>query len=312
MTISAGVGIGNFPFADGPGFWRWVDLCEAGGVDSVWQSDRLVGREANLECMSVMAALAGATRRIKFGMNVASLGLRDPFLLAKQCASIDVLSNGRLLPAFAVGSAIGSDYRARGVPTRGRGKRTDEGLEIIARLWREDSIDFDGEYYQYRDASIAPQPIQDPMPLWVGGSAEAAIERSARWGTGWQAGLDTPEQVRPVIAAIKERAQQLGRHIDTDHFGAGFGFRIGTPDDPVSQRYLEALRERLGKDPTDFVAIGNAETVMQRIRDYHAAGAHKFILRPMAGDTDDMLQQTRLLIEQVLPAVAELNRASAA
>lgn len=312
MTISAGIGIGNFPFADGPGFWRWVDLCETGGIDSIWQSDRLVGREPNLECMSVMAALAGATRRMKFGMNVASLGLRDPFLMAKQCATIDVLSGGRLLPAFAVGSALGSDYAARGVPTRGRGQRTNEGLELIARLWREQEVDFDGRFYQYRGASISPRPIQDPMPLWVGGSADAAVERSARWGTGWQAGLDTPEQIRPVIAAIKTRAAELGRHIDEDHFGAGFGFRFGGPGDPVSRGYLNTLEKRLGKDALPFVAIGDAETVIERLRDYHAAGAHKFILRPMAADTEDMLDQTRQLIEHVLPAVDAMNRAAAA
>lgn len=312
MTISAGIGIGNFPFANGADFWRWVDLCEAGGVDSIWQSDRLVGTEANLECMSVMAALAGATRRIKFGMNVASLGLRDPFLLAKQCATIDVLSHGRLLPAFGVGSALGSDYAARGVPTRGRGQRTDEGLELISRLWREDSVDFDGRHYQYRNASIAPRPLQDPMPLWTGGSAAAAVERSARWGTGWQAGIDTPEQVRPVIEAIKQRAAELGRHIDEDHFGAGFGFRFGDPGDAVSRRYLAALEKRLGKDPLPYVAIGNQEQIVDRLRAYRAAGAHKFILRPMAGDSEDMLAQTRKMIELILPEVAAMNRAEAA
>lgn len=311
MTISAGIGIGNFPFADGSGFWRWVDLCEAGGVDSIWQSDRLVGTEANLECMSVMAALAGATRRMKFGMNVASLGLRDPFMTAKQCATIDVLSGGRLLPAFGVGSALGSDYDARGVSTRGRGRRTDEGLELIARLWREPQVDFEGRHYTYQGASIAPRPVQDPMPLWVGGSAAAAVERSARWGTGWQAGLDTPEQVRPVIQAIKDRATELGRRIDEDHFGAGFGFRFGRPDDPVAKRHLDALEKRLGKDPLPFVAIGGARDILDRIRAYHAAGAHKFILRPMAVDTDDMLTQTRRLIEEVLPEVDAMNRDAA-
>lgn len=312
MTISAGIGIGNFPFADGAGFWRWVDLCEAGGIDSIWQSDRLVGREPNLECMSVMAALAGATRRIKFGMNVASLGLRDPFLMAKQCATIDVLSGGRLLPAFGVGSALGSDYAARGVSTRGRGQRTDEGLEIISRLWREDSVDFAGHHYRYEGASIAPRPLQHPMPLWVGGSAAAAVERSARWGTGWQAGLDTPEQVAPVIAAIKVRAAELGRRIDEDHFGAGFGFRFGSMGDAVSRRHLAALEQRLGMDAQAFVAIGDAERIVDRLRAYRAAGAHKFILRPMAADTEDMLHQTRQMIEQVLPAVDAMNRAEAA
>ena len=100
MGIGVGLGLADFPFSDARAFWRWVDLCEEGGVDSLWQTDRLVSRQPILECMSAMAAIAGRTRRIKFGMNVASVGLRDPLLLAKQCATIDVLSEGRLLRAF--------------------------------------------------------------------------------------------------------------------------------------------------------------------------------------------------------------------
>ena len=144
MTISAGVGIANFNFDDARGFWRWVDLCDAGGVDSIWQSDRIIGADGGLECMSVMAALAGGTRRIKFGMNVASLGLRDPVLTAKQCATIDVLSEGRLLPAFGIGSSFSRDYVATGTPTKGRGRRMDEGLEILTGLWTGKPVSFEG------------------------------------------------------------------------------------------------------------------------------------------------------------------------
>ena len=78
-------------------------MCEEGGVDSIWQTDTLVSKEPMLECMTTMAALAGATKKLKFGMNVASVALRDPLVLAKQCATIDVLSNGRILPAFGIG-----------------------------------------------------------------------------------------------------------------------------------------------------------------------------------------------------------------
>ena len=93
MTIGAGIGIANFTFEDGNGFWEWVDLCDNGGVDSIWQSDRIIEKTPNLETMSVMAALAGGSKRLKFGMNVASMALRDPVLMAKACATIDVLSN---------------------------------------------------------------------------------------------------------------------------------------------------------------------------------------------------------------------------
>ncbi len=307
MTISAGLGIANFSFDDAAGFWEWVDLCDNGGVDSIWQSDRIIGKDENLECMSVMAALAGATKNIKFGMNVASLGLRDPVITAKACATIDVLSNGRLLPAFGVGSAISRDYVATGTPTKGRGKRTAEGLEILSRLWSEETVTMEGTYYQLNEASISPRPIQQPMPLWVGGSAKQAIERTARWGTGWQAGIDSADQVGPIIESIKARTVELGRHIEEDHYGAGFGFRFGSPDEPIIQRYNELLTKRLGRDPGGFTAIGGTDEIMALVSDFRKAGVHKFILRPIASGTTDMLAQTERLIEEVLPEVRALN-----
>lgn len=301
MTISAGLGIANFPFADARGFWRWVDLCENGGLDSLWQSDRLISNEPNLEVMSVMAALAGGTKRLKFGMNVASLGLRDPVLTAKACATIDVLSGGRLLPAFGVGSARSRDYIATNTPTKGRGARSAEGLEVMTRLWSETEVTFAGKYYQLDAASIAPQPVQSPLPLWVGGSAKQAIERTARWGTGWQAGIESPSEVAPVIQAIKAALPTYQRTIDEDHFGAGFAFRFGSPDDAVVTNYQDFLRKRLQKDPADFMAVGNASDIVNLAIKFHQAGVHKFILRPLAVDADDVLQQTKLFIEQALP-----------
>jgi probable F420-dependent oxidoreductase len=308
MTISAGLGIANFPFEDHRGFWQWVDLCDQGGVDSIWQSDRIISADPQLETMSVMAALAGGSKRLKFGMNVASLGLRDPIITAKACATIDVLSGGRLLPAFGIGSAQSRDYTATGTPTRGRGKRADEGLEILSRLWAEEHVTFTGQYYRLDDATIAPRPVQQPLPLWVGGSAAQAIERTARWGTGWQAGIESPEQVAPVIAAIKIRASELGRAIDDDHYGAGFAFRFGQPDEPIVTGYRTLLEKRLGRAPEGFMAVGGSAEILALLQAFRAAGVHKFILRPIASGASDFIDQTRRFIEQVLPDIKSLNR----
>jgi len=309
MSIGAGIGIANFTFDDARGFWQWVDLCDSGGVDSIWQSDRIIGADDNLECMSVMAALAGRTRKVKFGMNVASLGLRDPVIMAKACATIDVLSEGRLLPAFGVGSAVSKDYVATGTPTRGRGERAAEGLEILTRLWTEDKVTYAGKHYQLTEATIAPKPVQKPMTLWVGGSAQQAIERTARWGTGWQAGIESADDVRPVIAAIKTRAEELGRPMDPDHFGAGFGFRFGSADEPIVARYNQQLTARLGKAATGFTAVGDAAEMMRLAREFLDAGVRKFILRPIASGTADMLNQTKLMIEHLVPEIDALNPA---
>jgi probable F420-dependent oxidoreductase len=303
-NVAIGLGLMEFPFNGVAGFWRWVDLCEAGGVDSLWQTDRMISREPILECMSLMAALAGRTRRLKFGVNVLSLAFRDPVLLAKQCATIDVLSEGRLLPAFGIGSPLAPEWRALNLDTRTRGRKTDEGLEIIRRLWSQDEVDFEGVHYRLSGASIAPKPVQPDLPMWIGGSSEAAVRRTARFGTGWQAGAETPGQTAPVIAAIREAAAAEGRRIDDDHYGAGIPFRFGRPDDPGLERLFEAYRRRTGREPNDYFAIGDAPRILERIAAYVDAGISKFILRPAARGDEEMLAQTRRLIEELLPLAA--------
>ena len=175
MSIRAGIGLSTYPFSSTDGFWKWVQMCEEGDIDSIWQTDTLVSKEPMLECMTTMAAIAGATKKLKFGMNVASVALRNPLVLAKQCATIDVLSNGRILPAFGIGSTFSADWRTTGTPTKRRGKRTDEGLEIIGRLWRGETVTLDGEFFQYDGVRISPLPVQKELPLWIGGSSQAAI-----------------------------------------------------------------------------------------------------------------------------------------
>jgi probable F420-dependent oxidoreductase len=304
MTISVGMGIAAFPFGDARGFWRWVDLCEAGGVDSIWQSDRVISTAPALECMSVMAALAGRTRRLKFGMNVLSLAQRDPVLVAKQCATIDVLSEGRLLPAFGIGSPLGPEWKALGLDTRSRGKRMDEALEIVSRLWREDAVNFDGVHFKLKGASIAPKPVQAELPMWIGGSSEAAIRRTARYGTGWQAGLDGLHDIARVIRAIKDAAAAAGRAIDADHYGAGMGFHFGSAAEPAIAEAKAQVVRRAGREVPTYFAIGDAGAIVARIAELVEAGVSKFILRPLLGGEEMVLAQTRRLIDEVLPAVA--------
>ena len=302
-TIAVGLGLMEFPFSGAAAYWRWVDLCEAGGVDSIWQTDRLVSREPILECMTTMAALAGRTRRLKFGMNVVSLALRDPVLLAKQCATIDVLSEGRLLPGFGIGSPRGAEWQTLHVDTATRGKKTDEGLEIVKRLWSEDSVDFAGVHYRLTGASISPKPVQAELPMWIGGGSDAAVRRTARFGTGWQGGPETPSEAGQVVAAIQAAVREAGRSIDEDHYGAGFPFRFGAADDPGLARLMEAYQKRTGRDPQGYFAVGNAAAIVGRVAEYVDAGVSKFILRPAARGDEEMLAQTRRLVEEVLPVV---------
>tara|TARA_R110002072_G_scaffold89232_6_gene200060 strand:+ start:56723 stop:57637 length:915 start_codon:yes stop_codon:yes gene_type:complete len=302
MAIGIGLGIARFPFEDAKGYWRWVEQCEAGNVDSIWQTDRLISKEPMLECFAAMAAIAGATSRIRFGFNVASIALRDPLIVAKQCATIDMLSGGRLLPAFGLGSALSQDYVASGTPTKRRGKKADEALELVARLWKEDDVSFEGEFFQYDKASIAPKPANAHLPLWIGGSSEVAMQRTARVGTGWLGGLDSPEQAGIMVRGIKAALTETGRTIDEDHYGASFSFRFGNESDPIAKRTSEALAGRLKKDPSRFMVVGDADAIVKRISEYIDEGCSKFVLLPMSAGGDDMAEQTRLVIDEILPA----------
>jgi alkanesulfonate monooxygenase SsuD/methylene tetrahydromethanopterin reductase-like flavin-dependent oxidoreductase (luciferase family) len=263
MSVAIGLGLMEFPFSGAAAYWRWVDMCEAGGVDSLWQTDRLLSREPMLECMTAMAALAGRTRRLKFGINVVSLGLRDPVLVAKQCATIDVLSEGRLLPAFGIGSPRAPEWAALHHDTRTRGRRTDEALTIVQRLWREEGVDFAGAHYRLTGATISPKPVQANLPMWIGGASEAAIRRTARVGTGWQGGPETPAEARRIILAIRAALSEEGRAIDEDHYGASFPFFFGRPGDPNVERAMLAYARRTGRDIVDAIAAGDADTAAE-------------------------------------------------
>ena len=307
MAYKIGIGIGlmGFNFSSAAGYWRWVDLCEESGIDSMWQTDRLISESAHLECVTAMAALMGRTRRLKFGMNVLCLGYRDPVLVAKQCATIDMLSEGRLLPQFGLGSDRSSEWSAMNCDMRSRGARMDEALQIIQRLWTEDRVDFAGKYYQLSGATISPKPAQAELPMWIGGASDAAIRRTVRWGTGWQGGAEAPAVAGAVVAKIRAALPASGRSIDEDHYGAGFPFRFGTvADDPDIARSIRGYREYRGLDPAGYFAIGDADSIFERITEYVDAGISKLILRPFGRGDDDLLGQTRRLVREVLPRVA--------
>jgi probable F420-dependent oxidoreductase len=303
VKVRVGIGISSLPFASGRAFLDWVDLCEASALDSIWQTDRLVSPQPFLEALSTMAALAGCTSRLKFGMNAVVASTRDPLVLAKQCATIDWLSNGRLLPVFGVGSDAAPEFRATGRDAKERGKRADETLEICRRLWSEERVTFRGEFYRYEDVTITPRPIQQPLPLWIGGSSPAAIRRTVRLGTGWLAGIQTPAQVQPVVAAIKAHGAEVGRPIPDDHYGASFVFRLGPIDDAVTSRVFAARARAAGADfdPKAYFAVGEAKDVLDRIAAYRDVGISKFVLIPLAQGDQDLLEQTRRLCAEVLP-----------
>lgn len=311
MGVRVGLGIAAFPFESPRAFFRWVDLCEGGGVDSLWQTDRLVSREPHLEALSVMAALAGATQRVRFGMNAMVATLRDPLVAAKQCATIDFLSGGRLLPVFVPGHDPAPEWQATGRDPRERGRRADEILEIMRRLWSEETVSFEGRHFRYREASIAPRPVQQPLPLWIGGHGPAAVRRTARVGSGWLGGLAAPDEVRAILAAIRRELAAAGRRIDPSHYGATLPVRFGSLDEPLVQRMAAARGASPGGPPPPWLAVGDAPAIVARLREYTAAGVSKLVLIPLARGDDDLSLQTRRLVDEVIPAIESEPAAAA-
>ncbi len=302
------VRIGMAPTALPPGregaslFWRTMDLCEALDFDSIWLSDRPVGPRPSLEPMVGMAAVAGRYPNLKFGTSVLILSIRQPVLLAKELATFDYLSGGRIFPAIGLGQDDPREYEALGTRKEDRGRRVDEALPLLRRLWTEDNVTHHGEFFTLNEVTIEPKPIQQPcIPLWIGGRSRAAQRRVGRLGDGWLASSATPAEMEEGVAHIFATAADAGRSVDEDHMGATIGFRIEADRDTASEMAAPfAIRLRPDADLASYTALGSAEDVAALLRDYVAAGITKFVLRPMCRP-HEMEDQLRRVGEDVIP-----------
>ena len=182
-----------------------------------------------------------------------------------------------------------------------------EALEVMTRLWAEDEVSFEGKHFNYERASVMPRPVQDPLPLWIGGSSDAAIERSGRFGTGWQAAFDSPEEAGIVVEKIHVAAKGHGRSIDHDHFSAAFGVRFGTWDEEPVRKMAADFEKRTGKEASRGFVVGKGDEMLSRIQAYVDHGISKFILRPIGAGDSEMEDQTEQLIETVLSRVSGLQ-----
>ena len=304
VRIGVGLGLGGFPFESMKTFRAWLDVCEDSRIDSIWQSDRVVSREPAFEPLTLLSVVAGATQRLKFGTNAVVLPFRDPVTFARQCATLDALSDGRFLPAVGIGRGDAPEWEATGRSPRRRGKKADEALEVMTRLWSSESVSFEGEFYSLKNATINPRPRQQPLPLWLGGSSAAAVRRTARYGGGWLAPLQSPAEAALTVEAIRKESTAIGRPIPDDHYGATILFRIQgeaertqppapTVSDPRAAAYQRMIE--------NVQAIGPAETMLERIAEFRRAGVTKFIAIPMARSAAESIEQCRRLDREVIP-----------
>ena len=142
-----------------------------------------------------------------------------------------------------------------------------------------------------------------PLPLWLGGASKAAIRRTARYGSGWLAPLQSPEESGRTVSAIREEAKRIGRPIPDDHYGATIVFRIGDKPEAEAAANAEQSPERAAyaERLRSIQAIGEPSDVLDRLRDFRGQGVTKFIAIPLARTTDEMIEQCRLLSREVIP-----------
>jgi probable F420-dependent oxidoreductase len=306
MSIRAGVQFGGWPLGavEGARFLDFVDRIEALGFDSLWFSDRLISTQPTLGSFTALAAVAARTKRLKFGSAVLVLPTRHPVEVAKELATIDMLSNGRMLPAFGLGTEDEREYEAAGVPKSERAGRTDEAVQLLRRLWTEDRVTHSGRYYRLTDVTITPKPVQRPcLPIWFGGRSEAAYRRTGRLGDGWLASFITPDEVRGGVASIGLAAAASGRAIDADHYGAIVSFRIGTSAEQARSGLVPGLTRLRSDAPVeDYCALGTPDDCIAMLRRYVEAGASKFVMRP-ACLPEELDMQIDLLAREVVPAI---------
>jgi probable F420-dependent oxidoreductase len=271
MKIRIGVGAaGGAPTLDALG--ELVTGIDDLGFDSLWLSEVLTGPV--VDPVVGLAWAAAYNPRVKLGTTMLLPG-RNVLRLAKQLASLDRLSQGRLLVTLVPGLTYPPEREAIGVEPRQRGAFIDEALPLLRRLWAGESVTHDGPAGTLRDVKLSPLPVQAPLEVWLGGTAPAALERCGRLSDGWLPSLCTPEEAAAGRVVIEAAAGRAGRAISGEHFGMSIGYASG-PIDPTTARVMSARRPRaLELTPVGLPAL------RRRIEEFVAVGFSKFVVRPV-------------------------------
>jgi probable F420-dependent oxidoreductase len=242
------------------------------GFDSLWLSEVLTGPV--VDPVVGLAWAAASNPRVKLGTTMLLPG-RNVVRLAKQLASLDVLCRGRLLVTLVPGLAYAPERDAIGVDVKQRGAVIDDALPLLRRLWAGETVTHDGAAGRFQDVKLSPRPVQQPLEVWLGGTAPAALERCGRLSDGWLPSLCTPEEAVRGRAVIEEAAARAGRSISAEHFGMSIGY-AREPIDPETARVMAARRPR----SLELTPVGLA-ALRERIERFIAVGFSKFVVRPV-------------------------------
>jgi probable F420-dependent oxidoreductase len=184
--------------------------------------------------------MAGLTKKVEFATGIIILPQRQTVLVAKQAAALDVLSGGRLRLGIGIGwNPV--EYEALGENFQDRGRRSEEQIELLRKLWTQPLVTFDGRWHKVTDAGINPLPVQRPIPIWFGGSDDRALRRLARLGDGWFPLMGPDEKCQAAIDKIRAYAKDAGR--DPNQIGIEGRISYGQGLPQAWLRELEAWKK---------------------------------------------------------------------
>ena len=274
--------------------------CEAMGCHSMWTIDRIA--YDNLEPLTLLAAAAGATQKIRLGTSVLLGNLRHPSHLAKIVATLDFISNGRITLGLGFGSRE-SDYKAVEIPFEHRGSRAVEQVQLMERLWTEDSVTHKGKFFTVENLSIGPRPVQKPHPpIWTGGSAETALKRAGAWADGFICGSSAIPDFPATWEKVSGYAKAAGRNPDKIT-KAGLTFMAINDDQAKAvkavEEYVMRYYGRLRADVANTSLVGSPAAVAERIEAFLSRGLDTLII----GVADPDPRQLDLFGEKVLTKV---------
>ena len=271
-----------------------VDLAvraEELGFDSVWTHDHVfnvghvldrIGGKPYYEPLTLLSYVAARTSRVRLGTSVLVLPYHNPIRLAKTAATLDVLSDGRLILGVGVG-AIEKEMHAMGVAFTERGAFTDEAIRVMRTLWTEEDPRHEGKHVRFAGMKFSPKPRQKPtIPIVIGGVSRAAIRRAARLGDGWQPLGLTPEALQQGIATLREELQACGR---TD---AQVPVSIAMSLAPATPR-----RFALGIEPAEIIRSAPA---------FAKLGVATMVISANTSDPAEARAAMQMVAREVLPA----------
>ena len=285
MKIRIGVSLGVDGSTDPGALAEAVTAMEELRFDSLWLAERLT--TAIPDPIAGIGYAAAVTRKLKLGTGVVILPGRNPAVVAKQLASLDRLSGGRLLVTFGLGGQP-AERAALPIPEgRTRGEVFDETLRLVRRYLTEEGVD---------GVAVRPATVQQPLEFWVAGSVPAAQRRAGRLADGWLTSLLTPDEAAQGRDVVEAAAKEAGRQVDPEHFGVSLAYAEGG----IPQGLVDTIATRRpGVDPATLIPDGLPAT-LALLEAYIEAGFSKFVVRP-ASPPGDWPTTLAAMAEALLP-----------